>query len=126
MGSTKRTFKGKELPVTKRKMSIEMDILSDESEEESQGFLDKKHKNGTAKEPLIRNQLSKVSKSVHTEIIPGNAKAKRCCGPFCCLFIIFKLIMGIIALTIILVNTHSNWLFSNFGAKIEKKNVGCE
>jgi len=124
--STKRTFKGKELQVTKCKMSIEMDILSDESEGEKQSFLDKKHKNGNVKEPLIKNQPSKVSKGVHTEIIPGDAKAKRCCGPFCCLFIICKFIMGIIALTIILINTHSKWLFPNFGAKIEKKYVGCE
>ena len=70
----------------------------------------KSHENGGAKKPLIKGKKNgKKSGGVHTEIRTGKPHAKRCCGPLCCVFLAFKSLMGVIAITIILTNyfTHS-------------------
>ena len=112
--------------------SIEMAQISEESEEEDdEVFTDSNmQENGSAKKPLIKSKKNgKKSKGIHTEIRTGKPHAKRCCGPICCIFLAFKSLMGIIALTIILTNyfTHSNFLFWNFSLPSNAVElVGCQ
>ena len=111
--------------------SIEMGQVSEESEEEDdEVFTDLNTKeNGSAKKPLIKSKKNgKKAKGIHTEIRTGKPHAKRCCGPVCCIFLAFKSLMGIIAITIILTNylTHSNFLFWSFGSSESVEIVGCQ
>lgn len=111
---------------------IEMEVVSEESEEddEDEVFINKKHENGSAKKPLIKSKKNgKKEKGVHAEIRTGKPHAKRCCGPICYVFLAFKTLMGVIALTIVLTNyfTHSSFLFWSFGAPSESEEyVGCQ
>ena len=116
--------------------SFEMDIMSEESEddEEEQLFVKngkKSYDNGSAKKPLIKGSKKngRRKRGIHTEIRTGNPAAKRCCGPVCCVILGIKTVMGLAAITIILTNyfTHSDWLFWNFGlGSGETEIVGCD
>ena len=108
--------------------SFEMDMLSEESEEDEEEPLFVKngktkkdnYENGSAKKPLIKGSKKNGKRRRRygdTEVRTGNPAAKRCCGPVCYVLVGIKTVMGLAAITIVLTNyfTHSDWLFWNFG-----------
>ena len=116
--------------------SFEMEIVSEESEDEDEEQMlvkngKKSFENGSLKKPLIKGSKKNNKRKrgeIHTEIRTGSPAAKRCCGPVCCVILGIKTIMGLAAITIILTNyfTHSDWLFWHFGSSDTGDIVGCD
>ena len=110
--------------------TIQMEVLSEESEDEDdEVFVNSKSENGSARKPLIKSKKNgKHTGDTATEIRTGKPHAKRCCGPICCIFLGFKTLFGVIALTIVLTNyfTHAGWLFWNFGSSGDDEIIGCQ
>lgn len=50
---------------------------------------------------------------MHASIRTSRPRYRRCCGPLCWTFLAFKTLVGVLVITIILVNyfTHTGWYF---------------
>ncbi|XP_040572858.1 uncharacterized protein [Lepeophtheirus salmonis] len=100
--------------------SIEMEDYSDEDDEV---FL-RNPRNGDSavKRPLMKKSKKSQNGDFHSASIRSSKpKCRRCCGPLCIMFLGFKTIIGILIITIVLVNyfTNAGWFLFNWnGNKI--------
>ncbi|TRY71775.1 hypothetical protein TCAL_12171 [Tigriopus californicus] len=102
---------------TDSRESIELDEFSDEDDE----VFMQHSRNGSdssARKPLMKKKRkAKNGGGLHASIRTSKPKYRRCCGPLCWTFLAFKSLIGILAVTIILVNyfTHTGWFFWHWG-----------
>eukprot|EP00095_Tigriopus_kingsejongensis_P007875 maker-scaffold127_size327531-snap-gene-1.8 protein:Tk07875 transcript:maker-scaffold127_size327531-snap-gene-1.8-mRNA-1 annotation:"hypothetical protein BRAFLDRAFT_93831" len=103
---------------TDSRESIELDEFSDEDDE----VFMRNSRNGSdssARKPLMKKKRrTKNGGGLHASIRTSKPKYRRCCGPLCWTFLAFKTLIGVLAITIILVNyfTHTGWYFWHWGS----------
>ena len=109
--------------------SFEMEIVSEESDDDNEEDLFvKKEKTGSLGKSLIQSGKNKIKCEADIDIKHGKPTAKRCCGPICFILLGIKSLMGVSALTIVLINyfSHSHWLWGYFESSYDEILVGCD
>ena len=75
--------------------SIEMDEYSDDDDEVFlQNSRNGRETSDSARRPLMKKKKKAKNGDLHTTIRTSKPKYRRCCGPLCIMFLIFKLLIG--------------------------------
>lgn len=104
--------------------SFEMEMISEESDDNEEDLFVQGNKGDTSKQSLLNEKDSDELSLSKAEIRRGSPTRRRCCGPFCFVLLALKAI----AVLVVLVNflTHSNFLSWLLGVGYRPAYIGCD